>query len=59
MTKKHLAEQILQVVDNALDEREQLDGIIALLDTLEPKNIGQFAKWGHPEQKSTPENCWK
>lgn len=72
MTKRDLAEQILQYVENSVelisecddclatfdDRNDVLDGIISLIDTLQPRDIEQFAKWGYPEQQSTAETCW-
>lgn len=62
MTKLRLAEKILEHVDNCdfmgEDRLKKLEGVLAYLDTLEPKNLGQFAQWGHPEDKSVPKDCW-
>ena len=59
MTKQHLAEQILQSIENYDNREEQLESIIVFLGTLKPDNPNQFANWGYPEQRTTPENCWK
>ncbi|SDS12973.1 hypothetical protein SAMN04487764_1521 [Gillisia sp. Hel1_33_143] len=58
MTKRNLAEQILETVYNSENKQEGIDGIISLLDVLEPKNKERFSEWGYPEDKSTPEKCW-
>jgi len=60
MTKERLAEKIIEHVHNCeFMGEDPKDGVIAYLDTLEPKNIGQFAQCGYPEDKSTPNQCWK
>lgn len=58
MTKKEFAKQILETVQNNGYVKESIPSIMALLDTLEPKDREKFAKWGFPEQQSTPEKCW-
>lgn len=58
MTKSSLAEQILQCTENISEREDQLEAIISLLDTLEPKDKVNFAKWGFPDQKGEPETCW-
>lgn len=62
MTKKEFAKSILETVDN-MDyvgtlEEERIWAIEALLSPLKPKDIKRFAKWGQPDQQSTPEKCW-
>lgn len=63
MTKERLALKIIEHIDNCEfmgeGDKQKLEGVIAYLDTLEPKNLGQFAQWGYPEDKSTPDECWK
>ena len=58
MTKKELAKQILETIELEGCGAKSIPSIMALLDTLEPKDREQFAKWGFPEQQSTPEQCW-
>ena len=59
MTKKSLAEQIYQTVQNCSTKKEAIAGIKALLGTLEPKDRSRFCQWGQPNERSTPEKCWK
>ena len=61
MTKEELAKQIIETVDNFYDAEDPttaLEGVIALLDTLEPRDRESFAKWGFPNQQSTEDKCW-
>jgi hypothetical protein len=61
MTKENLAKQIIETVNNYNDAGEPtiaLEGVIALLDTLEPRDRESFAKWGHPHEQSTEDECW-
>ena len=61
MTKENLAKQIIETVNNCNDAGEPtiaLEGVIALLDTLEPRDRESFAKWGHPHEQSTEDECW-
>jgi len=64
MTKTHLAKTIVEMVDNFRDagdtQSEIIEAVESLLDTLEPKDLEQFSKWGqNPDEKSTPAECWK
>jgi hypothetical protein len=61
MTKENLAKQIIETVNNYNDAGEPtiaLEGVIALLDTLEPRDKERFAKWGQPHEQSTEDECW-
>jgi len=35
-----------------------LEGVMALLDALEPRDRESFAKWGYPQDQSTEDDCW-
>lgn len=59
MNKKEFVKMIFETIDNIWEREEQINAITGLLDTLDPKNRDQFALWGQPKQKSTPEKCWK
>lgn len=62
MTKKLLAAEIYSIVQtgkhSGLSEREIVEQIESLLDTLRPSNFKAFSEWGTPEQQSTPAECW-
>lgn len=61
MTKENLAKQIIDTVNNCNETGEPtiaLEGVIALLDTLEPRDRERFAKWGYPQEQSTEDECW-
>lgn len=61
MTKENLAKQIIETVNNYNDAGEPtiaLEGVIALLDTLEPRDRKDFARWGQPHEQSTEDECW-
>ena len=61
MTKENLAKQIIDTVNNYNEEGEQtiaLEGVMALLDTLQPRERESFAKWGQPHEQSTEDECW-
>ncbi len=58
MTKENLAKQIIEIVNNYNDTEEALEGVMALLDTLEPRDKESFAKWGYPHEQSTEDECW-
>lgn len=61
MTKENLAKQIIETVNNYNDAGEPtiaLEGVIALLDTLEPRDRESFAKWDYPQDQSTEDECW-
>lgn len=62
MTKREFAKSILETVDNmdfvGTEPEERIWAIEALLSPLKPKDIKRFAKWGNPEQQTTPEKCW-
>ena len=59
MTKHYLAEKILLAVEAKQTEPEKIEAIKNLLDVVIPKNLGLFAQWGLPREKSTPKDCWK
>ena len=40
------------------NKETQIEAVMALISPLKPKNLKLFAKWGHPEQQTTPEKCW-
>ena len=62
MTKDRLAKKIIEMIDNFRfvgdDEKEVLEAVNSMLDSLEPKDRGSFCKWGMSEDRSTPEDCW-
>lgn len=61
MTKENLAKQIVETVNNYNDSGEPtlaMEGVIALLDTLEPRDRERFAKWGQQDEQSTEDECW-
>jgi hypothetical protein len=61
MTKENLAKQIIETVKNYNDAGEPtlaLEGVIALLDTLEPRDRESFSKWGDSKDQSTEDECW-
>lgn len=63
MTQKEFCKQIIQMVDNCRDidgltDDELAERLTGLLEHLEPRDRVRFAKWGFPEQKSTPKECW-
>ena len=61
MTKENLAKQIIETVNNYNDAGEPtiaLEGVIALLDTLEPRDRKSFARWGQLHEQSTEDECW-
>lgn len=62
MTKKHFAKELITIIASDIElgvsEKETVNKIAVLLDTLQPKDLARFSKWGTPEQKTTPENCW-
>lgn len=61
MTKENLAKQIIETVNNYNDVGEPtiaLEGVMALLDTLEPRDREKFAKLGYPKDQSTEDECW-
>jgi hypothetical protein len=63
MTRTDLAKEILATVENlrarSLDNTVIIEDIRSLLSQLEPKDRERFAKWGYPNQQSTPDECWK
>lgn len=61
MTKENLAKNIIETVNNCNEAGEPaitLEGVIVLLDTLEPRDRERFAKWGQPHEQSTEDECW-
>lgn len=59
MTKKDLAKYIVLIVKHAQYLREDpLHDVLTCLDTLQPVDREQFAKWGDVCHQSTPEKCW-
>lgn len=62
MTKQKLAEKILEHIESCeflgAGKKYKIEGIVNYLDTLEPKDLNQFAQWGYDEEISTPEECW-
>ncbi len=61
MTKESLSKQIIETVNNYNDEDNPamvLEGVISLLNTLEPIDRERFSKWGLPHEQSTEGECW-
>lgn len=60
MTKKHLANLIIEIVLHNVDEPhvDQQTNVCLILDALTPKDLELFSKWGNDDEKSTPEKCW-
>jgi hypothetical protein len=62
MTKKEFAKQVFQLVQNSIEEEksevEIIDDVETFLDTLEPRDREQFAKWGHTAVQVEPSKCW-
>jgi hypothetical protein len=61
MTKRDLAKKIIETLDNfdfvgASDEKK-LESVIGYFYSLVPKDREQFAKWGIPDEQSTPDKC--
>ncbi len=50
MTKRELARQIYQSVQNHDSQQEAIEAIEALLSTLVPKDPKRFKNWGYPPQ---------
>jgi len=63
VTKHEFCKQILQTVDNCrsidgMSDNEIALAISGLISPLAPKDINEFAKWGHPSQQTTVDKCW-
>jgi len=62
MYKKRLAEKIIEIVDNFRfvgdSEKEVLEAVNSMLDSLEPKDRDNFCRWGMPEDRKSAEDCW-
>jgi len=62
MIKKEFAKQVFQLVQNSIEEEksevEIIDDVEIFLDTLEPRDREQFAKWGYPSVQVEPSKCW-
>jgi inhibitor of KinA sporulation pathway (predicted exonuclease) len=62
MTKKEFAKQVFQLVQNSIEEEksdaEIIDDVEIFLDTLEPRDREQFAKWGSLSVQVEPSKCW-
>jgi hypothetical protein len=63
MTKKEFCKTIVDTIDNMnyigeTDKDKQTEAVMALISPLKPKDLKRFAKWGQPEQQTTPEKCW-
>lgn len=62
MTKKDFAKQVFQLVQNSIEidksEVEIIDDVEIFLDALEPRDRGQFARWGNLNVQVDPSKCW-
>lgn len=62
MTKKEFAKQVFQLVQKSIEEEksevEIIDDVEIFLDTLEPRDREQFAKWGYPSVQVKHFKCW-
>lgn len=56
MTKERLAQRIIEVIDNFRfvgdTEAEIHTAVVALLESLEPKDPVRFESWGFPEDRA-------
>ncbi len=52
MTKRELATQIYQSVQNHASQQQAVDAIEALLSPLVPKDPNRFKNWGYHPQTS-------
>jgi len=58
MTQIELAREIIDAVRFSDSDHEAMQGVVAFIDTLQPRDRFSFAEWGHPYQKSNILNCW-
>ncbi|PJA24979.1 MAG: hypothetical protein COX57_05825 [Alphaproteobacteria bacterium CG_4_10_14_0_2_um_filter_63_37] len=63
MNKAEFCRQIVQAVDNCRNLDGMTDEEVAVelqqfLSCLEPKDRENFAQWGYPGCRSTPNECW-